>query len=65
MIMEQPFIPNQQPNAPQENSFASTDLPNPEEVRKFLVRKRLFYVLLAMIIIVIGLLIWEVIDLAI
>lgn len=55
---------NQMNEAPKGNSFVTTDMPDPEESRKQLARKRTFFVLLALIFVVIGLLAWEIIDLA-
>ncbi len=46
------------------NSFVTTDMPDPEESRKQLARKRIFYVALGLIVVVLGLITWEIIDLA-
>lgn len=59
-----PNIQNQLDQAQQGNAFITTDMPDPEEGRKQLARKRIFYVLFALIVVTIGLLTWEIIDLA-
>ena len=56
---------NQNNEPLQGNSFVTTDIPDPEVARKDLAHKRIFFVLLALIVIVLGLIIWEIIDLAI
>ena len=45
------------------NSFVTTDMPDPEKARQQLAHKRTFFVLLALIVVVVCLIAWEIIDL--
>ncbi len=54
---------NQTEQALSDNSFVTTDMPDPEAARKQLAHKRIFFVLLGFIVVVAGLIAWEIIDL--
>ena len=45
------------------DSFITTDVPSAEDVRKAVAAKRVFFVVLGLIVVVIGLLVWELVDL--
>ncbi len=45
------------------NSFVTTDMPDPEKTRKQLANKRVFFVLLGLIVVVASLIAWEIVDL--
>lgn len=49
---------------PQENSFVTTELPEEEKIRRNLAAKRMFYLVLSLILVCVGLLTWEIIELA-
>lgn len=51
-------------SASEGNSFVTTDLPDPEMERQFLARKRIFFVMLGLALLFVGLIIWEIVDLA-
>lgn len=57
-----PGVPGQQ-SQPVGDSFITTDVPDPETARKAIAAKRAFFVVLALIFVVLGLLIWELVDL--
>ena len=48
---------------PAGDSFITTDVPSAEDVRKAVAAKRVFFVVLGLIVVVIGLLVWELADL--
>lgn len=46
------------------NVFITTDLPDPEVERKHIASRRLFFVMLGVVIILIGFIVWEVVEIA-
>lgn len=55
-------LPNQP--APQAgNAFVTTDIPDPEELRKERAAKRAFYTIVIFIAVLFGLIVWEIVDL--
>ena len=48
---------------PAGDSFITTDVSSAEDVRKAVAAKRVFFVVLGLIVVVIGLLVWELVDL--
>ncbi len=54
---------NQADQALPGNSFVTTDMPDPEKARKQLANKRVFFVLLGLIVVVASLIAWEIVDL--
>ena len=46
------------------NVFITTDLPDPEAERRNIASKRLFFVMLAVSVIIVGFIIWEIVELA-
>lgn len=63
--MDKTNLPNQNQaeQALSGNSFVTTDMPDPEKARKQLANKRIFFVLLGLIVVVTALIAWEIIDL--
>ena len=63
--MDKTNLPNQNQaeQALPGNSFVTTDMPDPEKARKQLANKRIFFVLLGLIVVVTALIAWEIIDL--
>ena len=55
---------NPAPSSP-ENSFVTTDIPDPEKLRKATACMRAFYVALSLCLVLVGLLAWEIVDLVI
>jgi len=46
------------------NTFLTTDLPDPDAERKQIASKRLFIVVLAVCAIIVGFIVWEIVELA-
>lgn len=56
------FNPNQTPEDG-ENLFIDTrPLPEPEQARKNIAHKRIFFLLIALCVVVVGFIVWEVVD---
>ncbi len=53
----------QNPNSPLGEEFVKEDLPEAEKQRKALAAKRSFWVVFGLIVVVVGLLIWEIVEL--
>ncbi len=45
-----------------ENNYVTTDIPDPEKVKAATAAKRMFFVILSFIFVLLGILVWEIVD---